>query len=894
MKTVEIGLDLPENGECERCLERLRDSLASMKGVEDVEVHPQRHTMTVEYDPELASLSKIESLTKDLGAGIASRFAHETLTIADMDCVDCAAKLETAIRRIPGVLFVSVNFATGTMRLEYETERVSHNDIVARIRSLGYDVVETPLPKDTITSEFRLSGLDCAECAVTIAKGLETLSGVLDARVNYGAAKLTVTHERSVAPDEIVRWVERSGYVATPIVGGPTVAVERPFWVRNRRALLTTAAGVALLLGFGFRQLNQPSPYPEAFFALAILLGGYNVARSGLYGLLRSRTLDMNMLMTVAVVGAVSIGDWAEGATAIFLFAVGNALESYTVDRARGAIRNLMDLAPNQAQVKRNGEEVSVPVDRVRVGEVGVVRPGEKIPLDGRVVFGSSTVNQAPITGESMPVEKAPGDEVFAGTINELGYLEIEVSKPYSENTISKIIHMVEEAQAQRAPSQRFVDRFATYYTPAVIAIAIAVATVPWLAFGQPFSAWFFRALVLLVIACPCALVISTPVSIVSGIARAARLGVLLKGGAYLEDAGSLRVVAFDKTGTLTIGRPEVTDIIPFAPPEGNGASLSASELLRVAAAIESHSEHPLAAAVLRRAAQEAQQERLEDGEQRALEIGAFEAVAGKGVRATMDGETYYLGSSRFFQEVGLSLAGIEDQLKTLRDDGKTVLIVGTERQLLGIIALADQIRHGARDAVASLRQAGIQRVVLLTGDHEATAQAVARAVGADEYRAELLPEDKVAAVKKLMEQYGKIAMVGDGVNDAPALAASTVGIAMGAAGTDVALETADIALMGDDLSKVAYTIALSRRSRSTIWQNILFSLAVKAFFLALTIPGFVTLWLAILADTGSSLVVTLNGMRLLRYRGPLATGGHAGHNHEAHAATGRGHPHHH
>lgn len=879
MKEVEIGLTLPENGECQRCLERLRDSLTMVKGVGEVEVHPERHTLTLTYDPETAPLSKIENLARDLGAGIASRFAHETLTIMDMDCADCASKLETAIRRIPGVLFVSVNFAAGTMRLEYEAQRVSHHDIVARIQSLGYGVAEPGPPPGTVTSEFRLSGLDCADCAVTIAKGLETLPDVVEAHLNYGAARLRVTHQPSLTPGEIVRWVERSGYSATPVAAGPIAAAERPFWVRNRRALLTAGSGAALLLGFAIGVLGQPPPYPQAFFAIAIALGGYPVARSGLYGVIRSRSVDMNILMTMAVVGAAAIGEWAEGATTIFLFAVGNALEGYTVDRARGAIRTLMELAPNQAQVKRNGSEVSVPVDRVGVGEVVVVRPGEKIPMDGRVVSGSSSVNQAPITGESLPVDKSPGDEVFAGSINELGYLEIRVTKPYSENTIAKIIDMVEEAQAQRAPSQRFVDRFARYYTPSVIAIAAVVATMPWLAFGQPFSTWFFRSLVLLVIACPCALVISTPVSIVSGIARAARLGVLLKGGAYLEEAGSLRVVAFDKTGTLTVGRPEVTDIIPL-PAAGDGRSLSAGELLRLATAIESRSEHPLAAAVLRRAYEEARHSRADEARYHPLEVGDFEAVAGKGVRATIDGEPYYLGSSRLFQELGVSTGGIEGQLQALREAGKTVLIVGTERRLMGIIALADGIRPGARAAVASLRRAGIERVVLVTGDHEGTARAVAQAVGADEYRAGLLPEDKVNVVKELMEKYGKIAMVGDGVNDAPALAASTVGIAMGVAGTDVALETADVALMADDLSKVAYTIALSRRSRHTIRQNIIFSLAVKAIFLALTIPGFVTLWLAILADTGASLLVTMNGMRLLRYRGPLVNGEHAGHHH--------------
>ncbi len=868
MNKAEITVTLPDNGECERCLGRLLDSISLIKGVDRAEIHPDRCVLSLAYNPELASLSRLQDLAKDLGAGISQRFAHETLTITDLDCADCAAKLETSVGRIPGVVFVAVNFAAGTMRLEYEVERVSRADIIARIRGLGYDVAEPVRHEGPVVSEFRLSGLNCADCAVSLEKNLVALDGVTEARVDYSTAKLVVTHQPSVGSNEVSRVVEQSGYSAMPLAEGKTAATQRPYLVRNRRALLTAASGLALLAGFALEVFGQPSPYPQVFFALAMLLGGYHTARSGLYGLVRSRTLDMNVLMTTAVLGAAAIGQWAEGATVVFLFALGNALEGYTMERARGAIRALMELAPNQARVKRGSSELSLPVEEVQVGDIVVVRPGEKIPLDGRVVSGSSSVNEAPITGESVPVEKTTGDEVFAGAINELGYLVVEVSKPYAENTIAKIIHMVEDAQAQRAPSQRFVDRFSHYYTPAVIAVAAATAVLPWLLLGQPFDAWFYRALVLLVIACPCALVISTPVSIVSGIARAARLGVLLKGGTYLEESGSLRVVAFDKTGTLTVGRPEVTDVIPLRRDGGTGRELSPGELLKLAAAIEARSEHPLAAAVLRRVDDDVRNGHLSYAEERAHEVADFEAVMGKGVRAKVDGDTYYAGSPRLFEEMGLSPGTIEDKLRVLREDGKTVLLVGTERELVGMIAVADRLRPGAEAAVAALRRANVERIVLLTGDHEETARAIARAVGADEYRAGLLPEDKVAAVKQLRAEYGKVAMVGDGVNDAPALAASTVGIAMGVAGTDAALETADVALMADDLGKVAYTIGLSRRALATIRQNIAFALVIKAAFLALTFPGLVTLWLAIVADTGASLLVTLNGMQLLGYGG--------------------------
>ena len=766
----------------------------------------------------------------------------------------------------------------------------------------------------TATREFRIAGLHCADCAETIEKNLAALPGVAEARVDYALARLVVTHAPSLAAEEIARVVRGSGYEVAPVRGGRAPREERPFWVRNRQALLTAGAGSALAAGFAAALLGFPNPYPQAFFALAIVLGGYHVARSGVYALLRSRTLDMNTLMSIAVLGAVAIGEWAEGATVAFLFALGNALEGYTMDRARGAIRALMDLAPNEARVRRNGGEESVAAEEVAIGEVVAVRPGERIPLDGRVIAGTSTVDQAPITGESLPVAKKPGDEVYAGTINERGYLEVEVTKPYVDNTIAKIIHLVEEAQAQRAPSQRFVDRFARAYTPAVIAAAAAVAILPWLAFGQPLHVWLYRALVLLVVACPCALVISTPVSIVSALARAASQGVLIKGGVHLEQAGQLRAVAFDKTGTLTAGRPEVTDVVPL-----NG--LAPAEVLRLAAAVEAPSEHPLAAAVLRAA---------NGGDERA-EPGAvvdFEAVTGKGVRASLDGTTYYVGSPRFFAELGLPRRGVplrdtsdtaglprrgvplrdaseeaglprrgvplrdaadsdiaglpagdvEATLQALGREGKTVLLVGTEQEILGIIAVADRLRPGAKEAVAALRREGVEHVALLTGDHERTARAVAAAVGADEQRAALLPAEKMAAVRELRARYGRVAMVGDGVNDAPALAAANVGIAMGVAGTDAALETADVALLSDDLHKVAYAMALSRRALATIRQNIAFALALKAAFLALALPGLATLWMAIAADMGASLLVTLNGMRLLRYRGPAVAHGAGGH----------------
>lgn len=719
---------------------------------------------------------------------------------------------------------------------------------------MGTETVPQTQGEQLTTAEFRLGGLDCADCALTIEKNMTKVPGVTDARVDFATAKLTVRYGPTVGTADIIHTVENSGYSAVPIAAERDAVRERPFLARNRRAVFTLISGLGLLGGFAASLLGASATYVPLLYLVALVFGGFYPARAGLFGLVRSRTLDMNVLMTIAIVGAVVIGEWAEAATVAFLFALGNTLESYTMDRARGAIRSLMAIAPNTARVRALEGEVNLPVEKVEVGTVVIVRPGEKIPLDGRVIAGSSSVNQAPVTGESVPVEKGEGDEVYAGTINERGYLEIEVTKPYAENTIAKVIHLVEEAQAQRAPSQRFVDTFAQYYTPAVIALAVAVALVPTFLFGQPFDTWVYRALVLLVIACPCALVISTPVSIVAGIARAATRGALIKGGSHLEEAGSINAVAFDKTGTLTVGRPEVTDVVPL-----NG--LIPAEVLRLAAAVEERSEHPLAAAVRRAAAREGGNGHL------AASLREFESITGRGVRAEVGGVSYFVGSPRLFRERGYSVEPIADRLRALSEEGKTVLLVGGPEGPVAILGLADRPRPGAREAVAALREAGVSHIVMLTGDNEETARAIACEVGIDEYRANLLPQDKVAAVKELRQRYGKVAMVGDGVNDAPALAAANIGIAMGVAGSDTALETADVALMANDLGKVPYAMALSRRALATIKQNIAFSLILKAAFLALALPGVATLWLAILADTGASLLVTLNGMRLLRFR---------------------------
>ena len=549
------------------------------------------------------------------------------------------------------------------------------------------------------------------------------------------------------------------------------------------------------------------------------------------------------------------IGEQTEAAATLFLFAVAELLEAFSMDRARNAIKALMDLSPAEANVLRNGVEVRVSVGDIAVGESVVVRPGEKIAVDGEVVLGRSSVNQAPITGESMPVDKEPGAEVFAGSLNGEGALEVRSTKPASDTTLARIIHAVEEAQASRAPSQRFVDRFARVYTPAVVGAALLLAVVPpLLSFGE-WGTWVYRALAMLVVACPCALVISTPVSIVSGLTAAARGGVLIKGGAYLEAAGSVTTVCFDKTGTLTEGRPAVTDVVPL---DGYGEQ----EVLRLAAGVERYSEHPLARAIL----EEAGQRNGSPPPSR-----DFEAVIGRGARARVEQNLVYVGNERLAQDIGLEMRDVEDRLGALEVEGKTVVVVAIQRDghaatVAGAIAIADQVRPGARDALRALREAGITHTVMLTGDNEGTARAVATQLGVDEYHASLLPDDKVRIVRTMESRGARVAFVGDGVNDAPALAAATVGVAMGVAGTDVALETADIALMADDLSKLSFAMRLSRQTLRIIRQNIWFSIAVKAVFLVLAVSGWATLWMAVAADMGASLVVIANGLRALRH----------------------------
>lgn len=706
---------------------------------------------------------------------------------------------------------------------------------------------EVPLPisgAPSINSIFVLGGMDCGDCAAKLEKKLVYTEGVLSAVVNFGASKLSVEHTLSDA--DIIRIVEKAGYRAEAAKRSGQGRHGKSVWWNNTRTIATAVSGSFLVSATIFEWFAIMHGALIPMYGLAAVIGGYHSARIAVFGL-RSWIFDMNVLMTVAIVSAAAIGQWGEAAAVAFLFAFGNTLQAFTMDKTRQSIRQLLEMAPPEALVQRGGREERMPVDRIVAGDTIIVRPGERIAMDGTVKSGRSAVNQAAITGESVPVEKQKGDTVFAGTVNEHGVLEIEVTKVAADSTLAKIIHLVEEAQAQKAPSQQFTDVFARYYTPAVLLAAAGVMAVPWLVFAEPFAPWFYKGLVLLVISCPCALVISTPVSIVAAIGNASKHGVLIKGGSYLEQIGRISAVAFDKTGTLTYGRPAVTDIVVLA-------AMSENELLTLAATVENRSEHPLARAIVARAK-----------DVRLKSATHFQALVGRGIQAEVDGETLYVGSAKLFEELGQSTTLHESRLKALEHEGKTAVLVGSRDTVYGIIAVADTLRPNSRNAILSLRASGIDNITMLTGDNNRVAAAIAGGLELDDFRSDLMPDGKVAAVQDIARQYGKVLMVGDGVNDAPALAAADVSVAMGVAGSDTAIETADIALMADDLDKLSYIIRLSRKTVAVIKENIGFSILIKVIFVIAAFFGMVNLWLAVFADVGASILVTLNGMRLMR-----------------------------
>lgn len=747
----------------------------------------------------------------------------------------------------------------------------------------------------TTTAAFRVMGLHCADCAARLEKAISRLEGVESVTVAFGAASLSVTFDPALLDvSRISALAERLGY---SLVGrGPGTgsgethhhecggheehdhdghdhgehAHDHEHHGRGHAghshdkielshghthshghgssAVPVAAGAIGIAAGFILNRLGV-SWYWVVYLAAAVT-AGFPVARAGLRTLMAGAGADINLLTTVAGIGAMFLGEWAEAAAVLTLFSVGEYLEEKASEKARSSIRQLMDLAPSTARLKQGDELVIVPVDQVLPGQTVVVLPGDRIPVDGYVRAGESSVNEASITGESMPVDKREGSMVYAGTINGEGSLEVLSSRTAEDTTISRIVAMVENAQAKKAMSQRLVDSFAKYWTPAMMALSAVVALVVPLALGEPFRPWIYRGLTVLIVSCPCSLVISTPVTVVAAIARAARNGVLVKGGIHLEELGKVKAVAFDKTGTLTRGRVVVSSVVPVP-------GVGESEVLRLAASVESRSEHPLARAVLAEAAE------------RRVPVAAgehFVSMRGKGARAQVDGDSVYVGNALLMEEAGIDVSeDMSVSAGNARALGQTVIYVGSGNELAGLITVSDEVRPEAATALRSLRDMGLE-VSMLTGDEEATAKSVAARVGLESFKASLLPEQKQAAMASLRQAHGPVAMVGDGINDAPSLASADVGIAMGQ-GADVALETADVALLTNDIGKVAWSIGLGRKARALIVQNVGFSVALKVLAIGLTLFGALPLWLAVLADSGAAVAVTFNGMRALSHR---------------------------
>jgi Cd2+/Zn2+-exporting ATPase len=795
LRELELPVQLPSGPDGDRYVGKLQGRLQRIKGVAEASVNNARTNIRIAYDPDIVSISHIELEAREAGADLDTRLEHHTIQLPDLDCPDCASSLERVVRSKRGVVWASCNFAAAQMHVEFERGKITMREILASIERQGKRAVPLSAPE---------------------------------------------TEQRELLGEN------RDGPAA--------------WWEANRRKVATGAALVLLACGLAFSVLGASLP-AQISLLLSILVGGVATARAAVLSL-RARSIDMNVLMSLAVVGALATGELAEGAAVVVLFSLGNLLQAGAMERTRKSIRRLLDTSPKTAHVKRGTGEFDTPVDQVRLWDIVVVKPGEGVPVDGVIISGSTSVNEASITGESMPAEKTVGDRVYAGTLNLNGTIEFEVTHVYRETTLARIIHRVEEAQSHRAPAQQYVDIFARRYTPMVLLLAVLTATVPPLAiyardaamgastFSWIFTEWLSRGLSLLIIACPCALVISIPAAIVTAIGAASRNGVLIKGGAFLEEAGRIKAILYDKTGTLTQGRFSLEDVVPMG-------SHTAVEVFRTATALEAKSQHPLADAFLRAYA--------EQGRGELPLVTEFEALTGLGVRGNVRGRPHILGNAALIDSFGMMTDAVRHQLMRAEGLGHTAVVLADEQGPMGVLILADRARPGNREVVAELARLGVEHQAMLTGDNLQVARMVAEQSGIREYRGGLLPEHKLSLLKEYQRQYGTVAMVGDGVNDAPALAAANLGIVMGAAGSDTAVETADVALMGDDLAKIPYLIRLSRRTVAVIRQNVAFSLISKAALIIAAVFVGIPLWLAVAGDVGVSLLVTLNALRLRR-----------------------------
>lgn len=778
-------------------------------------------------------------------APLATGSAQAVYRIENMDCPTEEALIRSKLAGLAGVAGLEFNLMQRTLAVRHELPSLS--PVEQALKAIGMQAVRMDQASAEQTTKLSIAKMDCPTEETLIRNKLGTVAGVADLDFNLMQRTLSVRHANQVLPDVLVA-LQALGFEAqvvdTAEVASPSAApVTTPTnWWPLGISLVTASAAEAVYW------LHNGNHWSVVVLALvAVFTGGLSTYKKGWIAL-KNRNLNMNALMSIAVTGAMLIGHWPEAAMVMVLFALAEVIEAKSLDRARNAIRGLLDLTPEQATVQQaDGTWREVGAKQITIGARVRVKPGERIALDGEVLEGRSAVNQAPITGESLPVEKSPGDSVFAGTINESGSFEYRVTALANNSTLARIIHAVEAAQGSRAPTQRFVDQFARWYTPVVFGVAIAVALLPPLFMGAAWLDWIYRALVLLVVACPCALVISTPVSIVSGLAAAARHGILIKGGVYLEEGRKLRWLALDKTGTITHGKPAQTDFVTW----GNAL---ASDSRSIAASLAARSDHPVSKAV----AQAAQTDGVA-----LLDVAEFNALPGRGVQGQINGATYHLGNHRMLEELGQCTPELEQRIAALETAGKTVVMLVGAKGVHGLFAVADTIKDSSKRAIAELHALGIN-TVMLTGDNPHTAQAIAAQAGIDRAQGNQLPDDKPREVEQLSRN-GKVGMVGDGINDAPALARADIGFAMGAAGTDTAIETADVALMDDDLRKIPTFVRLSRATAQVLMQNIVLALGIKAVFLVLTFTGHATMWMAVFADMGASLLVVGNGLRLLR-----------------------------
>lgn len=700
--------------------------------------------------------------------------------------------------------------------------------------------------------EFRVQNLDCEHDAAAIQRGLSKVAGLVSLEILPKSAKVILSYDEDrISYEQIKRKLEEIGF---PVQEGFAIP-SQPKWWRNPKVVASMVSGVLLVLGFILQVLGAQEVLVTGVSILAVLIGGYYFGKEAFETLIYEHKVGIELLMSVAAIVAFVMGEALESAMLVFLYSISEAAEGYTEEKTRSAVRALMKLSPKTAVVIRDGVEQEIPAEALKEGELFLVKPGGSIVTDGVILTGTSSLNQAPITGESMPVEKKEGDTVYAGSINGEGTLQVRAIRAFADNTINRIIRMVEEAQERKGESQRFIERFGDRYSPVVLIAGILTAVVPPLLFGAPWDTWILRATVFIVAAAPCALVISIPITLVATLGTAARNGVLIKGGIFVEKLSGILTVAMDKTGTLTKGKPEVTDINFWS--AGDKDKYTVEDVLRLAAGIEKWSEHPLAKAIV---------DYAREKEIGFTEVEQFQSLPGAGAKAIIAGKTIWIGSPAYFSgELHFDHVIDNRTIQQLQDQGKTVVLVGDQEEIVGYIAIRDQIRPDASEAVRLLHQKGVKHVVMLTGDNERSAQEIAAELGVDAFYADLMPADKVTKIQELVRDYGEVAMVGDGVNDAPALAEATVGIAMGAIGTDVALETADVALMGDDLKKIAYALQLSRRNQSIVRQNLVFSAVVISALVIGAIGGWFTLPLAVIGHELSEFIVIGNGMRMLK-----------------------------